>query len=243
MSERTGKVQTVLGLTDPSELGTTLMHEHIVGDFTPPERRPEPTPPIRMEDRWQADYEWVVAPGNVNLTARDVALREMELLVEEVRDLGSAALRRDAGRTLDGSLTLAAERQQSRDAIRRDLELVDTIISLKRARAANGTSQGGDPRSGTAPRVIDASKGTAQPKAATSRPQPPGPPPIAPRQSRKHSRSKPNQAPLAPLTSKSLTPEQGPLAPPPGPARPSEAKRAQPRRPTRSAKGRDGQEL
>ena len=83
MSERTGKVQTVLGLIEPSELGTTLMHEHIVGDFTPPDRRPEPTPPIRMEDRWQMDYEWVVAPGNVNLTARDVALREMQLLVEE----------------------------------------------------------------------------------------------------------------------------------------------------------------
>ena len=183
---------------------------------------------LPRDSDWAVDKAWRV--------------REAQLL-NEVKDLGSAALRRDAGRTLDGSLTLAAERQQSRDAIRRDLELVDTIISLKRARAANGTSQGGDPRSGTAPRVIDASKGTAQPKAATSRPQPPGPPPIAPRQSRKHSRSKPNQAPLAPLTSKSLTPEQGPLAPPPGPARPSEAKRAQPRRPTRSAKGRDGQEL
>ena len=83
MSERSGRVMTVLGLVDPEDLGPTLMHEHLVGDYTPPNRRPEPALPITMQNRWQMDYEWVVAPGNVNLTNRQVALLEMQRLVAD----------------------------------------------------------------------------------------------------------------------------------------------------------------
>lgn len=31
-----GKAQTVLGLLDPAALGTTLMHEHLIWNVTPP---------------------------------------------------------------------------------------------------------------------------------------------------------------------------------------------------------------
>ena len=83
MSERTGKVQTVRGPVDPSELGRTLMHEHVVVDFTPTARRPEAAVEITLENRWQADYEWVDAPGNRWLLDRDVAVREMERMVAD----------------------------------------------------------------------------------------------------------------------------------------------------------------
>src|SRR4051812_25759597 len=83
MSERTEKVQTVRGLIDSQELGATLMHEHLLGDYTPPNRRPEPALPITMQNRWQMDYEWVNAKGNVNLTNFDVALLEMQRLVAD----------------------------------------------------------------------------------------------------------------------------------------------------------------
>ena len=35
-SDLKGRSQTVLGLIDPAELGSTLMHEHIICDITPP---------------------------------------------------------------------------------------------------------------------------------------------------------------------------------------------------------------
>ena len=83
MSERAGKVQTVRGLIDPQDLGPTLMHEHLLGDYTPPNRRPEPAEPITMQNRWQMDYEWVTAKGNVNLLNQEVALLEMQRLYAE----------------------------------------------------------------------------------------------------------------------------------------------------------------
>ena len=36
MSELKGKAQTVLGPIDPTELGNTLMHEHLVWDIRTP---------------------------------------------------------------------------------------------------------------------------------------------------------------------------------------------------------------
>ena len=83
MGERTGKVQTVRGPVDPSELGPTLMHEHVVVDFTPTARRPEEAMEITLGNRWQADYEWVDAPGNRWLLDRDVAVREMDRMVRD----------------------------------------------------------------------------------------------------------------------------------------------------------------
>lgn len=78
MNERTGKVQTVRGLIDPSDLGPTLMHEHVLCDFTPLARRPEAAVEIALENRWQMDLDWLDAPGNRWLLDRNVAVREMQ---------------------------------------------------------------------------------------------------------------------------------------------------------------------
>ena len=83
MGDITGKVQTVQGLIDPSDLGRTLMYEHVVVDFTPTARRPEEAVEITFENRWQMDYEWIDAPGNRCLLDRDVAVREMERMVKD----------------------------------------------------------------------------------------------------------------------------------------------------------------
>lgn len=40
--EMRGKAQTVLGLIDPAELGSTLMHEHLIWNITPPGERDKP---------------------------------------------------------------------------------------------------------------------------------------------------------------------------------------------------------
>jgi phosphotriesterase-related protein len=88
VSELKGKVQTVLGPIDPAQLGPTLMHEHLLTDFTPFARRPEYNVPITLENRYQMDYDWPDAPGNRWLLDRDVATREMQ------------RLHRDGGRTL-----------------------------------------------------------------------------------------------------------------------------------------------
>ena len=51
MSIRSGKVQTVLGMIDPGELGHTQTHEHLLVVLIPPEGRSKlpPEEPIRME--------------------------------------------------------------------------------------------------------------------------------------------------------------------------------------------------
>ena len=79
----TGKVQTVQGLIDPSDLGRTLIHEPVVVDFTPTARRPEEAVEITLENRWPMDYEWIDAPGNRCLLDRDVAVREMVRMVKD----------------------------------------------------------------------------------------------------------------------------------------------------------------
>jgi phosphotriesterase-related protein len=47
--EMRGKAQTVLGLIDPAELGSTLMHEHLIWNITPPPLRSDPPPPAAMD--------------------------------------------------------------------------------------------------------------------------------------------------------------------------------------------------
>jgi len=43
-AEMKGKAQTVLGLVDPAELGSTLMHEHLIWNIVPPDKRAEIPP-------------------------------------------------------------------------------------------------------------------------------------------------------------------------------------------------------
>ncbi|MDP6787479.1 MAG: hypothetical protein QF830_07715 [Rhodospirillales bacterium] len=84
MSELRGKVQTVRGLIEPKELGPTLMHEHVVCDFTLPAQRAaaDEAAEITLETVWEINYHWVDAPGNRRLLDRDVAVREMTRMVE-----------------------------------------------------------------------------------------------------------------------------------------------------------------
>jgi phosphotriesterase-related protein len=49
MGALAGKVQTVLGTIEPAALGPTLMHEHLLVDFTPAARRPEHNVPITLD--------------------------------------------------------------------------------------------------------------------------------------------------------------------------------------------------
>jgi len=83
MGELTGKVQTVRGLIKPSKLGRTLMHEHLVCDFTPTARRPEAPADITLENVWELNYNWVDSPGNRVLLDREVAVREMQRMVTD----------------------------------------------------------------------------------------------------------------------------------------------------------------
>jgi phosphotriesterase-related protein len=85
-----GKVQTVRGPIDPSELGPTLMHEHLLFDFTPPDQEVAGAKEVEitLETVWEINYNWVDAYGNRRFSDRDLAVREME------------RLKRDGGRSL-----------------------------------------------------------------------------------------------------------------------------------------------
>lgn len=80
--KRRGRVQTVLGLVDPAELGPTLMHEHVFIDLTPPPLRI--TPPAQQEEDITLCNCWGIAYGqkpfmrNYRLDQTDVAMAELE---------------------------------------------------------------------------------------------------------------------------------------------------------------------
>ena len=78
-----GKVRTVCGPIEPAALGPTLMHEHVVCDFTPPARRPESPGTITLENVWETNYHWFEAPGNRWLLDREVAVREMNRMAAD----------------------------------------------------------------------------------------------------------------------------------------------------------------
>ncbi|MGI4941539.1 MAG: phosphotriesterase family protein [Janthinobacterium lividum] len=71
--EMRGKAQTVLGLIDPAELGSTLMHEHLLWNITPPDRRSEPLGPPLEPGRWW-DLVTGMAGSLRNTTQHDHAL-------------------------------------------------------------------------------------------------------------------------------------------------------------------------
>jgi len=78
MSERSGKVQTVLGFIDPAELGHTQLHEHLLVTLIPALRREEAVgEEIRMENLgWNRRY-WTSNPENLRLTSEEDAIEEM----------------------------------------------------------------------------------------------------------------------------------------------------------------------
>jgi phosphotriesterase-related protein len=82
MSEQTGKVQTVRGLVDPGELGPTLMHEHVVTDYTPPLERGLKEVEIKLDNHFELMYHWVQYPGMRRISDAQIATNEMKWMVE-----------------------------------------------------------------------------------------------------------------------------------------------------------------
>lgn len=79
MSERSDKVQTVLGLIDPSELGHTQPHEHLLVNLIPaPQRDGAVGEKIRMDNLGWNRRHWTSNPENLRLTSEEDAIKELE---------------------------------------------------------------------------------------------------------------------------------------------------------------------
>lgn len=85
-----GKVQTVLGLIDPADLGQTLMHEHILWDIRTPAQRTDPDqgPEIDLCNCWKINYGQIKAPRNYALNCEEVAATE----IAAVKPLGGTSI-------------------------------------------------------------------------------------------------------------------------------------------------------
>lgn len=85
-----GKVQTVLGLIEPSALGATLMHEHVLCDITPRAmaERNEPEQEISLQNVFRMMYGSCNHPGKFRLLDRDTAIKELN----EMRRLGGRSV-------------------------------------------------------------------------------------------------------------------------------------------------------
>lgn len=84
-----GMVMTVLGLVDSSELGKTLMHEHIICDFTcfllEPKNDQEATfmdEPVSLKNLWSMRVNPYANRDNCILNDVDQSLREIEIFKE-----------------------------------------------------------------------------------------------------------------------------------------------------------------
>lgn len=77
---RSGMVQTVAGLVSASDLGHTLMHEHILFDLTPASQRvkPEEEVVITLENVFDVTWRPNDFPGNHRMQDVSVATREVE---------------------------------------------------------------------------------------------------------------------------------------------------------------------
>ncbi|MBW2085240.1 MAG: TatD family hydrolase [Deltaproteobacteria bacterium] len=95
MSERSGKVQTVLGFIDPAELGYTQPHEHLLVILIPALQREEAVgEEIRMDNLGWNRQNWTSNPENLRVTSE-------EDLIEEMRDYKEAG----GGAVVELSLT------------------------------------------------------------------------------------------------------------------------------------------
>ena len=78
MTERTGKIQTVLGLIEPADLGFTQTHEHIFVNLLPAAVREEYVgEPITLENVGYLRRNWLNNPENLHLSSEEDALDEM----------------------------------------------------------------------------------------------------------------------------------------------------------------------
>lgn len=83
MSERTGKIQTVLGLIEPGELGFTQAHEHLLITLLPPGVRDDyEGEPITLENVGYYRRHWLNNPDNLRLDSETDATEELKLFKE-----------------------------------------------------------------------------------------------------------------------------------------------------------------
>ncbi|MBI4832203.1 MAG: aryldialkylphosphatase [Candidatus Lindowbacteria bacterium] len=79
MSDRAGKVQTVLGLVEPPQLGFTQTHEHILCNLLPePIRKEYVGEPITLENVGYLRRNWLNNPQNLSLTSEAEAVEELK---------------------------------------------------------------------------------------------------------------------------------------------------------------------
>ena len=97
--DRQGKVQTVLGLVDPAELGPTLMHEHVFIDLTPPPLRLSP-PPMQEEEITLCNC-FGIAYGQKPFM-RNYRLDETEVAIAELNEMKAAGGRALVDLTVGG---------------------------------------------------------------------------------------------------------------------------------------------
>jgi phosphotriesterase-related protein len=93
-------VRTVSGDRPAADFARVLIHEHVLFDITPPDRRGAPETPIEMRTRWQIDRLSNVNPANARQTDPDAAAEELAALREDGGDLivdqSTAGMARDA---------------------------------------------------------------------------------------------------------------------------------------------------
>jgi len=85
-----GKVQTVLGLIEPGQLGPALMHEHVLSDITPPAMaaKDEPEYEITLQNVFRIMYGTCSHPGKYRLRDRGTAVEELR----EMKRVGGRAV-------------------------------------------------------------------------------------------------------------------------------------------------------
>ncbi len=85
-----GRVQTVLGLIEPNDLGSTLMHEHLLCDLNSPALEPpsDPEPAITLQNVFALNYGRLKHFGRDRLDRKDVAILEMI----DLRNAGGATV-------------------------------------------------------------------------------------------------------------------------------------------------------
>lgn len=77
MSHLSGNVQTVLGPINPTAMGQTLTHEHLLLDISAPETRNDPGEPITLENSGRFRRHAGLNPFNLRLTSEAEATEEM----------------------------------------------------------------------------------------------------------------------------------------------------------------------
>jgi phosphotriesterase-related protein len=84
-SRADGTIMTVLGPVEAATLGPTLVHEHLLGDLTPPGRFAPGTQrvAITLENVWDVRYQWCGHYGNQVLDDRELMAAELNILGQD----------------------------------------------------------------------------------------------------------------------------------------------------------------